>query len=150
MSAAEDEAPVGRPITIEAFPMRGFGGGLRQNWIEGEAEGVRISLDSGAGLGNPYLTLSVEVDGHEARWETIDVQPLLRQWAKQVEQEIRDGVPGYDPDRPACSAPSGWHDDGDPMGCTRAEGHGGDHDHAGLFQWAPGTLATDGDGAWPS
>ncbi len=42
-----------------------------------------------------------------------------------------------------CGEPSGYHDDGDPMLCTMAEGHAGDHAHHTAFSWAPGTLATD-------
>jgi len=43
---------------------------------------------------------------------------------------------GEDP----CGATSGWHDDGDPMNCTRPESHDGDH-HCGPhgITWEPGT-----------
>ena len=46
-------------------------------------------------------------------------------------------------DEGTCDAPSGYHDDGDPMLCTLAENHDGYHDHSGMFRWARGTLAVD-------
>lgn len=50
-----------------------------------------------------------------------------------------------------CSAPSGYHDEGLPMLCTRQAGHSGDHHEETVGSWAPGStsasagvLAADG------
>ena len=57
--------------------------GFRQLWIEAETGDVHATLFSGAGLGTPYLTLSIEKDG-ETFYETIDVTDFLENWITQA------------------------------------------------------------------
>jgi hypothetical protein len=57
--------------------------GFRQLWIEAETGDIHATLFSGAGLGTPYLTLSIEKDG-ETIYETIDVTDFLEHWITQA------------------------------------------------------------------
>lgn len=57
--------------------------GLRQEWITAEDGDVKAVLTSGAGLGSPYLVLSVRVDG-DTFYETIDVTSFLPEWIKSA------------------------------------------------------------------
>ena len=76
-----------RELTVEAKPQEGFGGGFRQGWISGEGDGVEFSLDSGAGLGNPYLTLHVEFEDGTTVWENIDMRTLVTAWVNSIKDE---------------------------------------------------------------
>lgn len=60
--------------------------GLRQEWLTGEdpASGAEFSLTSGAGLGSPYLMLSVRMPDGETIREAVDVRDLVTQWVSQV------------------------------------------------------------------
>jgi len=57
--------------------------GFRQLWIEAQAGDVQATLFSGAGLGSPFLTLSVEKND-QTFYETIDVTDFLEQWINQA------------------------------------------------------------------
>lgn len=89
----------------------------------------------------------VQPDGHYACPSCVDpftlvALPLAAMGSLRaaiLEQTL--ARPGDDIDE--CGEPSGYHDDGDPMLCTLAEGHAGDHAHHNAFTWTPGTLATD-------
>lgn len=59
-------------------PMKGLGGGLRQEWVSGEGNGIKFSLDTGTGLGNPLMTLCVERKGGKVEYFTADIRPMLR------------------------------------------------------------------------
>lgn len=62
--------------------------GLRQEWLSGEDEenGVEFSLTSGAGLGSPYLTLTVELPNDGVVREVVDVRDLVTQWVNKVRE----------------------------------------------------------------
>lgn len=53
--------------------------GLRIEWFSGEANGVKVRLTAGAGVGSPYLIFTQKQDGKE-RNLVLDVrklQPIL-------------------------------------------------------------------------
>ena len=54
--------------------------GLRQAWIEAQDDGVDAYLASGAGLGSPYLILTVERPGKSTIREAVDVRDFLPDW----------------------------------------------------------------------
>lgn len=54
--------------------------GLRQGWTEAEAPGVKADLTCGAGLGSPYMILSIERPGKDTIQETISVTDFLPNW----------------------------------------------------------------------
>ena len=62
--------------------------GLRMSWITGgnEDEGVEFDLSCGAGVGSPYMILSVTKDG-ETRYEVADVRTMLQTWVNAVLKE---------------------------------------------------------------
>lgn len=92
-----DAAEQGRAMIVVAEPMEGFGGGFRQEWISGEADDVEVGLDTGAGLGNPYLTCWAQIGDGDRRYETIDVRPLLQAWGGGIEADLRAAAPEEGP-----------------------------------------------------
>jgi hypothetical protein len=60
--------------------------GLRQAWIDGAEPdtGMSFDLTCGAGLGSPYLVLSVKLADGTKVSETIDIRPLLTAWVDSV------------------------------------------------------------------
>lgn len=80
----------GRKLEATATPEMGYGGGFRQQWVTGETtdnsgEKIEFSLDSGAGLGNRYLTLAVTyVDRKITVRENIDMAEFLKGWLESV------------------------------------------------------------------
>lgn len=62
------------PITFS--PMIGVGGGFRTEWVTGKGHGVEFGLDSGAGVGNPYLTFWIEKNGKRAYY-TSEIRDLV-------------------------------------------------------------------------
>lgn len=85
----EENKQEGRPLAVEAKPQQRFGGGFRTEWVTGttsdpDGNPVGFTLDGGAGLGNPFLTLTVKfTDGH-AVTENIDVRDLLTAWTNSI------------------------------------------------------------------
>lgn len=66
-------------------PMEGFGGGFRQEWVSGKGNGVEFGLDSGAGLGNGYLTLWIKKKGEkDRRYYTASVKEMLESLVDQA------------------------------------------------------------------
>jgi hypothetical protein len=60
-------------------PQEGFGGGFRTEWLTGTNSEVTAGLDSGAGLGNPYLTFWIQPKDDESkrRYYNVDVRDIL-------------------------------------------------------------------------
>lgn len=65
--------------------------GLRQEWVSGEdeANGVTFTLDSGAGLGNPAMSVRVEfidkVTGEKRKvTEVVNIAEVARQWVDKI------------------------------------------------------------------
>jgi hypothetical protein len=61
--------------------------GFRQEWISGVASddsGVTFDLTSGAGLGSPYLTVTLHRNGTLLATEVVDVRDLVVPWVNQI------------------------------------------------------------------
>lgn len=54
--------------------------GFRQEWTTAESDGVHADLCVGAGLGSPYMVLTVEREGKTTIHETVDVRTFLPGW----------------------------------------------------------------------
>jgi hypothetical protein len=65
-------------IEIEFKPMEGLGGGFRTDWISAENDELEAGLDSGGGLGNPYLTFWIERKNQKRQYFTADMRPVLQ------------------------------------------------------------------------
>ena len=63
---------------------------LSVNWIDGESSDgeVVFNLTAGAGVGSPYMTLNVKVDGKSMN-EYVDVRDLLTDWVERIVAEMR-------------------------------------------------------------
>lgn len=64
-------------------------------------------------------------------WPVPDGHPQRNNYAEGYEAGFREGAAAASRVEHggggACCAPSGWHDDGDPLICERPDGHEGDH-----------------------
>lgn len=69
-------------------PMKGFGGGFRQEWVSTETPEFSAGLDSGAGLGNPLLTFWIEKKGGKRKTYTASIADLFK---FLVEKSIEEG-----------------------------------------------------------
>ena len=60
--------------------------GFRQEWLSAESGDIHAILFSGAGLGSPFLTLSIKRgdDDAEPIYETIDITDFLEHWINQA------------------------------------------------------------------
>jgi hypothetical protein len=74
-------------ITMEVKPMQGFGGGFRQEWASAEGVGFKAGMDSGGGLGNPYLTFWIEKGGKKREYHTADMRDVFRAFINQKLKE---------------------------------------------------------------
>jgi hypothetical protein len=54
--------------------------GFRQEWVAAEDGDIKATLTSGAGLGSPYMVLTVEREGKPTIYETVDVRTFLPGW----------------------------------------------------------------------
>lgn len=54
--------------------------GLRQEWVTATDDGVEAVLTAGAGLGSPYMVLTVSREGKPTIYETVDVRTFLPGW----------------------------------------------------------------------
>lgn len=54
--------------------------GFRTGWVSGEDEdtGMRFDLSAGAGLGSPYMTLTVELPDGTTVYEYVDITEVLQ------------------------------------------------------------------------
>lgn len=79
------DKPTEFTVELKFSPMGGIGGGFREEWISGKGNGVQFSLDSGAGLGNPLLTLQIRYgDKGSYRYFTADIRPMLEALVDQL------------------------------------------------------------------
>lgn len=76
-------------VPLDFKPMKGFGGGMRQEWITAEGDDLTAGLDSGAGLGNPLLTFWIEPKVGERRYYTVSVQDLLTALIEKAKLEMK-------------------------------------------------------------
>lgn len=69
--------------------------GFRINWFDGadEETGTTFDLSAGAGVGSPYLTLTVEVPGHETVYEYVDMAAVLEQRIMAIIAEVTAPAP---------------------------------------------------------
>jgi hypothetical protein len=58
--------------------------GLRTNWISGKGKGVTFDLNSGAGVGNSALSLTVRRDGEVIAREVIDMAVMVEDWIRNI------------------------------------------------------------------
>lgn len=65
-------------------PMKGLGGGFRQEWVSAKFEGGECGLDSGAGLGNPLMTFWVEPKGKKRQYFTADITKMVKALTEQA------------------------------------------------------------------
>ena len=56
--------------------------GFRQDWLSGKDDDTEVTITSGAGLGSPYLILTVERPGKATIHEAIDMRDVLPKWAE--------------------------------------------------------------------
>ena len=65
---------------------------LRQAWIDGsdDADGVEFHLTCGAGVGSPFMHLTVKRGG-QRRTEIIDIRPFLTTWVTAVLDDMDNG-----------------------------------------------------------
>ncbi len=52
-----------------------------------EGDGVRISLDSGAGLGSPWLQVKIEREGFETRYFRSNMSDFLMSFCDNIDEE---------------------------------------------------------------
>ncbi|QDU11299.1 hypothetical protein [Gimesia aquarii] len=58
--------------------------GLRQNWISGEGEDLEFSMDCGAGLGSPWLLITVKKPGEEDMNFRANMKEFLGDLIQQI------------------------------------------------------------------
>jgi hypothetical protein len=64
--------------------------GLRQEWLIGSTDDIEIEIDSGAGLGSPWLAVRVsERNGTGEFWIAFDIRDLLRDLFAQVQTALK-------------------------------------------------------------
>lgn len=94
--------PMTRPFTIpvevqEVDGVQMLSCGLRQNHLSGESDdGVKVSMDSGAGCGSPWISGTFEQNG-VTRHYRLDAQDLLNAIVKgllELDAETNDIHPG--------------------------------------------------------
>ena len=78
---------IGTAPTVDIM-QSGIQHGFRQMWIEGSDDsGLEFTLTAGAGLGSPWLILTVKKDGDDSS-EAIDVRDLLKAWVPEAEARL--------------------------------------------------------------
>ena len=90
--------------------------------------------------GNPSVGAEL-VDAAARRMIPPEMMSLIEERAARLAAALAEELATRDGDYQPCGARSGWHDDGDPMNCTRPEGHDGDHaDKRHGVTWEQGTM----------
>ena len=56
-------------------------------WISGEGDGIAFDLTSGAGVGSPYLRLTVTLADGTRVTEAIDIRKGLTEWVNAIVSE---------------------------------------------------------------
>lgn len=75
------------PIEIEEVDtLKAIECGLRQEWISTETEGLKIQMDSGAGLGSPWLQITIKKE-EESRYFRLDMREFLTKFVHKVLNE---------------------------------------------------------------
>lgn len=73
-------------IEFKERPKTSLGGGFYENWIEAKSGKTVINLDSGAGCGNPTLTLSIKEGDGPRRWFDCDVRGIIQEFADRKDE----------------------------------------------------------------
>jgi hypothetical protein len=63
---------------------------LSVQWISGEGDGVSFDLTSGAGVGSPYLQLTVTLADGTRVSEAIDIRKGLSDWVEAIVKEAEE------------------------------------------------------------
>jgi len=84
MTSKNATAVTGMNVPVASVP-DALHAGFRQMWMEAESGDIHATLFSGAGLGSPFLTLSI-TRGEDAEpiYETIDITDFLESWINQA------------------------------------------------------------------
>lgn len=70
-------------------------GSLRLHWIDAANDDVSADLACGAGMGNPYIEMSMTYRGRRVRAQT-DVRPFFTAWITAARRQIDEAI---DPER---------------------------------------------------
>lgn len=70
------KTPIKVEIEFKPRAEKSYGGGFFSEWLSGKAEGIKFGLNAGAGLGNPLLTVWIEVDGKTFYYDA-DMRELM-------------------------------------------------------------------------
>ncbi len=78
-----------KKITIEFKPRsekNKFGGGFLTQWASGKDDVYEIESFSGAGLGNPCLSICVTQSGHKV-WFDADVRDIMTALIEKIKKD---------------------------------------------------------------
>ena len=53
---------------------------LQMAWLTGEQDGMAVDLTCGAGLGSPYMHLTVRRVGEPTIYERVDMREVVQDW----------------------------------------------------------------------
>jgi len=67
--------------------------GFQARWVEGEdpQSGADFEVCAGAGFGSRYMTLSVNVPGHDTVYEYVDITEVLEKRVRAIAEEVISG-----------------------------------------------------------
>lgn len=72
-------------LNLNLKPMTGLGGGFRSEWVSAESETLETGIDSGGGLGSPYVTFWIKREGDEKRQYYIaDMRDVLTSFIEKA------------------------------------------------------------------
>jgi len=78
---------VSRTVTFDTEPDEGPQFVLSVEWISGEGDGIEFDLTAGAGVGSPYLRLTVTLANGDRVVEVIDIRKGLTAWVNAIVKE---------------------------------------------------------------
>jgi len=77
-----------RELTVEANPLpEGFILGLREQFATADVNGASLKWTHSFGFGTTVISVEVDLPDGSRVTETIKIQPLLMEWAKQILNE---------------------------------------------------------------
>lgn len=88
ITVGHTEVPV-KVYRTDGFPT--IFAGFQTAWFDDAHDpetGTTFTMGAGAGLGSPYMTITVEVPGHPKVYEYVDVRELLTQRVETIIQEL--------------------------------------------------------------
>jgi hypothetical protein len=82
-----DLSPVGKRAPLALWPDRvdtAIAAGLRVPWGSGDVEGWEFDITCGAGVGSPYMVLTLRKEGEDSIDEVIDMRPFFESWVRSA------------------------------------------------------------------